>query len=95
MKSNPAAPGGQLTSKPTWSNTSGCSATSAFFVLVGRRRPDKRSFHREAQRHVNNQMASFGHNVAGDEGSMIKWFREKKGEKGNQPKQIDQGSGSI
>jgi len=24
--------GGSLISKPTWSNTSGCSATSAFFV---------------------------------------------------------------
>ena len=35
MKSNPAVPGGSLTSKPTWSNTSGCSATSAFFVLAG------------------------------------------------------------
>lgn len=33
MKNNPAVPGGSLTSKPTWSNTSGCSATSAFFVL--------------------------------------------------------------
>jgi hypothetical protein len=27
-----------LTSKPTWSNAYGRSATSAFFVLVGRRR---------------------------------------------------------
>ena len=26
-------PGGSLTSKPTWSNTSGCSDTSAFLVL--------------------------------------------------------------
>lgn len=26
-------PGGLLKSKPTWSNASGCSATSAFFVL--------------------------------------------------------------
>jgi hypothetical protein len=25
-------PGGSLISKPTWPNTSGCSATSAFFV---------------------------------------------------------------
>src|SRR5688572_14485778 len=31
MKGNPDVPGGPLTSKPTWSNTSGCSATSAFF----------------------------------------------------------------
>ena len=31
MKGNPAVPGGPLTSKPTWSNTSGCSTTSAFF----------------------------------------------------------------
>jgi hypothetical protein len=33
MESNPAVPGGSLKSKPTWSNTSGCSATSAFFVF--------------------------------------------------------------
>ena len=33
MKSNPAVPGGSLASRPTWSNTSGCSATSAFFVF--------------------------------------------------------------
>ena len=38
MKSNPAVPGGSLTSKPTWSNTFGCSATSAFFVLGDVRR---------------------------------------------------------
>jgi hypothetical protein len=31
MKSNPAMPGGWLKSKPTWSNTSGCSTASAFF----------------------------------------------------------------
>ena len=30
MKSNPAVPGGSLVSKPTWSNTSGFFATSAF-----------------------------------------------------------------
>ena len=30
MKGNPAVPGGLSTSKPTWSNTSGCSTTSAF-----------------------------------------------------------------
>ena len=35
MKSNPAVPGGSLTSKPTWSNAFGCSATSAFFLYVG------------------------------------------------------------
>src|ERR1700682_5648252 len=34
MKGNPAVPGGSLTSKPTWSNTLGCSATSAFFVSL-------------------------------------------------------------
>jgi hypothetical protein len=33
MKSNPAMPRGSLMSKPTWPNTSGCSATSAFFVF--------------------------------------------------------------
>jgi hypothetical protein len=32
MKSSSAQPGGLLKSKPTWSNTFGCSATSAFFV---------------------------------------------------------------
>ena len=31
MKGNPAVPGGSLVSKPTWWNTFGCSATSAFF----------------------------------------------------------------
>ena len=31
MKGNPAVPGGPSTSKPTWSHTSGCSTTSAFF----------------------------------------------------------------
>jgi hypothetical protein len=30
---NPAVPGGPLTSKPAWSNTLGCSTTSAFFCL--------------------------------------------------------------
>jgi hypothetical protein len=34
MKGNPAAPEGPLTSKPTWSNTSGYFATSAFLLLV-------------------------------------------------------------
>jgi uncharacterized protein YbcI len=38
MKSNPAVPGGSFESKPTWSNTFGCSATSAFFVLGCERR---------------------------------------------------------
>ena len=33
MRGNPAAPRSPLTSKPTWSNTFGCSATSAFFTL--------------------------------------------------------------
>ena len=37
IKSNSAVPRGWLTSKPTWSNTSGCSATSAFFVARGHR----------------------------------------------------------
>ncbi len=31
MKGNPDRPGGSLKSKPTWSNTCGCSTTSAFF----------------------------------------------------------------
>ena len=54
MNGNPAVPGGRLTSKPTWSNTLGCWATSAFFVLVGRRGANERSFHRKMQKHVNN-----------------------------------------
>ena len=33
MKSNPAVPGGSLMSEPTWSNTFGYSAASAFFVF--------------------------------------------------------------
>jgi hypothetical protein len=33
MKGNPLVPGGSLTSKPTWSNASGCSD---FFLLVTR-----------------------------------------------------------
>jgi hypothetical protein len=37
MKGNPAVSGSLLTSKPTWSNTSGCFATSAF-LLVGAKR---------------------------------------------------------
>jgi len=32
MKGNPVVPGGPLASKPTWSNTCGCSAASAFFT---------------------------------------------------------------
>ena len=34
MKGNPARPGRPLKSKPTWWNTFGCSATSAFFILL-------------------------------------------------------------
>src|SRR5689334_22701252 len=34
MKGNPAPPGGPSTSKPTWWDTSGCPATSAFFLLA-------------------------------------------------------------
>jgi hypothetical protein len=34
MKGNSAIPGGSLQSKPTWSSTSGCSATSAFFSVA-------------------------------------------------------------
>ena len=44
MKGNSAWPGGWSVSKPTWSNTCGCSSTSAFFVLVGRRGADERLF---------------------------------------------------
>jgi hypothetical protein len=34
MKGDPAMPGSPLTSKPTWSNTSGCSTTSAFLYFA-------------------------------------------------------------
>ena len=46
MKGSPAVPGGPLTSKPTWSNTSGCSTTSAFLVSAaraGRNQPTART----------------------------------------------------
>ena len=33
MKNNPDLPGGSLKNKPTWSNTSGSSATSAFLFF--------------------------------------------------------------
>ena len=33
MKGNPGVPGGPLTSKPAWPNTSGCSATPVFFAI--------------------------------------------------------------
>jgi hypothetical protein len=39
MKSSPVVPGGSLTSKPTWSNTPGCSATLAFFFASPKRFP--------------------------------------------------------
>src|SRR2546422_10656844 len=41
MKGNPAMPGGPLTSKPTWSNTRGCSATSVFFFAWDRLQPQE------------------------------------------------------
>ena len=44
MEGNPDLPGGSLASKPTWWNTSGCSATSAFFVLAGHPNGDERCF---------------------------------------------------
>ena len=43
MKSNPALLGGLLKSKPTRSNTFGCSATSAFFVLGDKRHSESTS----------------------------------------------------
>jgi hypothetical protein len=36
MKGNSAWPGGSLTSRPTWSNTPECSATSAFLFRLNR-----------------------------------------------------------
>ena len=38
LKGNPAAPGGWLTSKPTWLKPCGVSASSAFFGLMKPRR---------------------------------------------------------
>src|SRR5208337_471258 len=35
MKSSPVPPGGSLTSKPTWMDTFGCPAMSAFVVFCG------------------------------------------------------------
>ena len=37
MKGNPAVPGGSLKSKPTWSDTPGCSATSVFLFSAEKR----------------------------------------------------------
>ena len=51
MKNNPAVPGGSLKSKPTWSNTFGCSATSAFFVVLLLHEPPCRCLRDSARRH--------------------------------------------
>ncbi len=70
MKGNPALPGGSLTSKPTWSNTSGCSATSAFFVSPESARIDGIQLSREAREvcgcsgpSLSLQLAPRGHPV--------------------------------
>jgi hypothetical protein len=42
MKDDPAVPGSPLTSMPTWSNTLGCSTTSAFFVSRSANESDRR-----------------------------------------------------
>jgi hypothetical protein len=42
----PAAAGGSLTSKPTWLNSFGCSATSAFLLLVRKDRQIRDELHR-------------------------------------------------
>jgi hypothetical protein len=44
MNSNPAVPGGLLTSKPAWSNTFKCSTTPAFFVPLARPRHPRSRF---------------------------------------------------
>ena len=52
MKGNSASPGGPMKSKPTWSSTFGCSATSAFFVLgCVRRSPSLRGGSRNGGGH--------------------------------------------
>ncbi len=38
MRGNPALPEGPLTSKPAWSNTSGCWTTPVFFPFGGANR---------------------------------------------------------
>ena len=60
MKNNPAVPGGSLTSKPTWSNAFGCSATSAFFVFVGRRGADQRFVYRKVQSMLTTRWQPLG-----------------------------------
>jgi hypothetical protein len=56
MESNPAVPGGSSTSKPTWSNTSRCSATSAFFVFGGPCGPGERVSHRRETRGMSEPL---------------------------------------
>jgi hypothetical protein len=52
MKGNPAMPGGPLTSKPAWLNTSGYSTMPAFFslALAGGDRNHERDQHDEQSR---------------------------------------------
>ena len=51
MKSNPVLPGGLLKSKPMWLNTFGCSATSAFFVVLLLHEPPRCSLRDSPRRH--------------------------------------------
>ena len=51
MKNNPAVPEGSLKSKPTWWNTSGCSATSAFFVVLLLYKPPQCCLRDSTRRH--------------------------------------------
>ena len=60
MESNPAEPGGSLTSKPTWSSTIRCSVTSAFFVLVGPCGADQRFSDRKVQNMLTTRWQPLG-----------------------------------
>src|ERR1035438_6021787 len=80
MKSSPALPGGSLMSKPTWSNTFGCSATSAFFVLGD----VKLSSTRRKKRH---EKARSNHDAAGRTGGQrlptaSDWLRTQSRDRG-------------
>ena len=62
MESNPGVPGGLLTSKPTWSNTFGSFATSAFLFSEIRNRPQEASIFwssRNVQFEANLQAGKF------------------------------------
>ena len=76
MKSNPAVPGGQLTSKPTWRNTFGCSATSAFFVVGDEARspPQEKNPMHESNSTTALEIAKAATEVAPTTGAAVQVF---------------------